>query len=58
MALASDCLLALLGRLRTSSFESSAAFFPVRGSGLSRFHRCLLPARASEPPTVLLSGVT
>ena len=31
MALASDYLLALLGRLRTSSFESSDAFSPLRG---------------------------
>ena len=45
MALASDCLLALLGRLRTSSFESSAAFFPLRGERSLSFSS--LPAARS-----------
>lgn len=45
MSLASDCLLDLPGPLRSSSFESSAAFFPLRGERSLSFSS--LPAARS-----------
>ena len=56
MALASDCLLALLGRLRTSSLESSAALFPLRGERSLSFSS-LPAARSGERASDCAAGV-